>query len=575
LLTSLALRSLGLSTLVLCLIAPAAVAETLTFTPEADAYVDRSTPGTSYGDGYALVVDGRSRAHAYLRFDVRVPGDRPIVAAKLRLYQADTSASGGHVARVRARAWDEAMTWRTRPAINGRYAGRFGRVRPERWYELDVSRLLRRSRRISFGLWTNKVDGVKWRSRESSFAPQLVVEAKGRPPADGLTTIATSTFGSSDVTDYPSQHRLAKTATGRLLTVFGRHKSGVQLAWRDHRGGWETRTRGFTATGRLSAGTGTGDWPASIAVAADGRGDEHAWVVFAGRNSGVPGPLTLVRVSELDDPAGPSVGRPATLDPEHGAWRPDLAFERAPDGTFRGVVLWGRRGDEGGFETPVGWFTDVESDSPAMTAVTVLQASASGQRVGTLEPSPPGMRIAVRGPDGRAGVFAHPAGAPLTAWEGPGGSLPLVEWALSTPGMPTLFPAAAAFADGGLVLASESDSGDQTVSVQRFSPDGEPLPVELALTGYVDPTVATDGNRIWLLAVRVSDGYVISRQFTPGDGWTTSDRVEIGREGGGDHRSISPIRQVDSRLRFIVRGPLGGSGDSAAAVLGFQRKLAP
>ena len=558
------------------LIAPAAAAETLTFTPEADTYVDRSTPGTSYGDGYALVVDGRSRAHAYLRFDVRVPGNRrPIVAAKLRLYQADASATGGRVASVRSRTWDEAMTWRTRPAIDGRYAGRFGRVRPGRWYELDVSRLLRRPRRVSFGLRTNRVDGVKWRSRESSFPPQLVIEAKGRPPADGLTTVAPATFGSSNLTDYPSQHRLAKTAAGRLLTVFGRHKSGVQLAWRDHRGGWETRTRGFTATGRLSAGTGTGDWPASIAVAADSHGDEHAWVVFAARNSGVPGPLTLVRVSELDDPGGPSVGRPATVDSGHGAWRPDLAFERAPDGTFRGVVLWGRPGGDGGFETPVGWFTDLESDSPSLTAVTVLQASASGRRVGTLEPSPPGMRIAVRGPEGRAGVFAHPAGAPLTTWEGPGGGPPLVEWALSTPGMSTLFPAAASFADGSLVLASESDPDNHTVSVQRFSPDGDPRPVELALTGYADPTVATDGSRIWLLAVRVSDGYVITREFTPGGGWTTNDRVEIGREGGGNHRSISPIRQVDSRLRFIVRGPLGGDRDNAAALLGFQRTLGP
>jgi hypothetical protein len=75
--------------------------------------------------------------------------------------------------------------------------------------------------------------------------------------------------------------------------------------------------------------------------------------------------------------------------------------------------------------------------------------------------------------------------------------------------------------------------------------------------------------------VRESDGYVVSRQFIPELGWTELDTVEIGAEGGGGHRDPNLLRRIDGRLRFVVRGPGGTASTARAAVLSYQRPLAP
>jgi hypothetical protein len=71
--------------------------------------------------------------------------------------------------------------------------------------------------------------------------------------------------------------------------------------------------------------------------------------------------------------------------------------------------------------------------------------------------------------------------------------------------------------------------------------------------------------------IRASDGYVISRSFSAASGWSQSNAVEIGAEGGGNYAWPNVLRQADGRLRLIVRGPAGPSGQTA--VLAFQRAL--
>ena len=159
-------------------------------------------------------------------------------------------------------------------------------------------------------------------------------------PIDGLSEVAGPEFASSDPTYYSGNRRAAMTAGGRMLVVHGRHASGVQLAWRDPAGGWQRTTTGATADGSMLAGAGTGDRPASIAVAQDDDQAEHAWVVWGGQNSGSGTAVRMRRLSNLDSPDGPSVGPVVTIDEPGGggAYRPDLAFQRAGDGTMRGSV---------------------------------------------------------------------------------------------------------------------------------------------------------------------------------------------------------------------------------------------
>jgi hypothetical protein len=192
-----------------------------------------------------------------------------------------------------------------------------------------------------------------------------------------------------------------------------------------------------------------------------------------------------------------------------------------------------------------------------------LTSASSYKRWGTLVPTAAGMRVAARGPSGKLTIYSHDASNPLGSWT----------VGASGVGVADDGPAAVALDSGETLTATETNTTSHVVTVQRFSGSGAPAIPELRLTGYVQPTLATDGINAWLVMIRKSDGYVVSRQLTAGTLWDSSDRVEIGAEGGGNYAWPNAMRQTDGRLRFVVRGPVGGT--TRSAVLAFQRTLVP
>ena len=382
-------------------------------------------------------------------------------------------------------------------------------------------------------------------------------------PLDGLSQIADSVTGSSVPTYYASNHRVAVSAGGRQLAVYGRHEEGVQLVWRDPGGAWQTATRGELSDGLVLGGTGTGDWSASIALARDASGQEHAWVVWsAAATGGVSKPLQMRRLSSLDDPAGPRVGPIVTLDAAAaGPARPDIAFERAPDGSLRGCVVWTRLLSGTQYELVAAWFSDLSSDTPTLHDTTTLFVSTSATRNPTFAQSASGLRLVARLGSNRLQLLSHDAAAPLGTWSSSAAGVLTGS---------TSLPSAVSLASGDVLAAVESDTAAQVTTVQRFAAGGG-ASVDLQLSGYSMPTLATDGNRAWLVMIRRSDGVVVSRSFSPQGGWSQSDQVEIGAEGGGGYSWPNVLREADGRLRFIVRGPSGGQQRSA--VLAFQRLL--
>jgi hypothetical protein len=377
--------------------------------------------------------------------------------------------------------------------------------------------------------------------------------------ADGLSEVANSMTGSSDPTYYANNRRLAKTRAGRLLAVYGKHATGVQLAWRDPARSWQSRSRGEVSDGILLSGTGTGDWPASIVVAQDPSGTESAWVVWSRASFGTDRPVQFRRLSALDAPDGPIVGPIVTVDaPPLGAARADLAFEQLADGSLRGCIVWTRRVADSLSEVAAAWFTDLGSDVPVLHDFAVVVPAGGGARTATLIPTAAGLRVATPALSGHMQLFGHDTEAPLTEWWA--GARGVVVGSSSR-------PAAVATDAGDVIVAVEADVLSNTTSVQRFT--RSTVSDELNLTGYSMPSLATDGTSTWLVAVRRSDGYVISRTFAPGAGWSDSDRVEIGEEGGGGYAWPNLLRQVDGRLRLIVQGPSGAT--SRAAVLAYQR----
>jgi hypothetical protein len=537
-------------------------ADTLTFRPVADAYVNQGLPNTSYGTSTGAWVDGSPTCRTYLRFDVSGIGDSPIRSAKLRLYQRDASVEGGRVSGVSSTDWTEAITWNTRPAIDGPAVGSFGGVASGRWYEIDVTHLVQGEGAVSVGLDSTNGDGALWSSRESgATAPELVVEVDSAPVRDGVLEVAPPTVGSSEPTYFPTNRRLALTSGGRLLAVHGKHASGVQLAWRNPSGTWQTATTGATGSGALLSGTGTGDWAASIAVARDAAGAEHAWVVWGGPWAEKSAPVQMVRLSNLDDPAGPTVGPTITID--GAGFKPDIAFERTPSGESRGAVVWSKQTATNTVALNVSWFTELANDTPAIHDRATLFTSGSLARYGTLVPVQGGMRVSTKGKSDLARVFAHAVDASLTSWtEGASGGVRVP---------PAAYPAAAALSSGELLAAVETDTTTHVVTVQRFSAAGVPAPKEFEAAGYRRPSIATDGTNAWVVMERVADGALVSRAFTPATGWAPADTVEIGPDDDVTYSWPNVLRETDGRLRLLAAGR-AALGGASHAVLSFQRR---
>jgi hypothetical protein len=261
---------------------------------------------------------------------------------RLRLHQRDDAPTGGQVFAISNAAFNERMTWDVgRPNIDGPLLATIGEVVDDEVYEIELGpEAVSGDGAVAFALTSQNKDGARWSSREYSQAPpELFVEVADREPVDGLSQITDSTRGSSNPTYFTNSHRVAVTERGRLLAIHGRHATGVQLAWRDPGGTWETASIGAFLNGLVLTATGTGDWTASIALARDSQGAEHAWVVWAPPSYATTGALQLIRLSELDGRSGPSIDAKTTIgSPTAGTYRPDLAFERGPDGTMRGVV---------------------------------------------------------------------------------------------------------------------------------------------------------------------------------------------------------------------------------------------
>jgi hypothetical protein len=546
--------------------APPGPVDKFTFYSVADTYVDASLPSSSFGATASFWADSSPAKQAFTRFSVSGLAGRTIDDVKLRLYQVDAAPQGGRVFSISSNSWTESITWDTRPPIDGPQLGTFGQVAAGRWYEIDLGKIISGDAQLDLALDSLNSDGARWASRESPNAPMLVVTVERVPGLilDGPSTVIGPKGGSSDPTYFSSQHRLAITAGGRLLTVYGRHADGVQLAWRDPGGGWQTGSTGDVTDGRLLSRTGTGDWPASIVTAKDSSGQEHAWAVWARPSFTNVSGVSMRRLSDLDSRDGPTVGPVRTVEPaDTGKCRVDLGFETV-GGVQRGVLMWTQRAGTSLWAVATKWFTDLDTDTPAFTSEKVLFTGTGDQDArngsGTLIPTAKGIRAGVRDAAGRMRIYGHDIANPLNVWwAGTRGAF------IQNGGRVT----GVALASGALALTAESNVTQHVVTVQTFDSAGRNPKTKLNAAGLVQPSLATNGTDLYLLMIRRSDGFVVSTK-TIGSFWS-AHRVEIGAEGGGNYAWPNPVRQTDGRLRFVVRGP--AAGPTQNAVLAFQRTL--
>lgn len=476
---------------------------------------------------------------------------------------------------ISSNAWEETITWSTKPPVDGDQLASFGRVVAGRWHEVALGATsVPGNGLVSFALDSQNVDGARWSTREATRPPRLLVDVARVPGLvlDGLSRVAEDYVGSSDPTFFGSNHRLAMTAGGRLLTVYGRHATGVQLAWRDPGSGWQTLTRGDMVEGLLLSGSGSGDWPASIAVAKDPSGEEHAWVTYAGWSPTSTAPLRLRRLSDLDDPAGPVVGPSVTVPTSGGGnERVDLAFEVGPDGSARGCLTWLQHTTDATWDQSVTWFTDLTTDVPSFEPATVVIGATASGRYGTLTRTPAGMSLLIRNISGQLQMFRHQASAPLSSWQAGATGMGM---------SPSSVPSAAALYSGEVLAAVETATTVHNVKVQRFSADGMTATIVLELTGYRTPTIATDGTSAWLVmgsrerrirGLAPHDGNRLGRHRPGGDRagrWRQPQLAEPAPRGGratpagrarprdGERAELDPVLSAPRSDRRVTSDPV-------------------
>ena len=186
----------------------------LQFTAVDDTYVSQSQPTTAFGGNTQVqVVGGTSAKQAFLRFVVAgLPSGAVVSAAKLRLYVANDSTSGGMFYGIPAAGWSEATTWNTRPQINGSPLFTQGAAALKSVVEVDVASVVAGNGSYDFAIVApaKNTDTLGYAASEASSAstrPQLAITWQASPSAT-----ATPTPTAADATATPTAADATATA---------------------------------------------------------------------------------------------------------------------------------------------------------------------------------------------------------------------------------------------------------------------------------------------------------------------------------------------------------------------------
>ncbi len=175
-------------------VADAPAVETLTFTPEADTWVDASQPTTSFGTSSQMRVDTSPQSQAFMRFRIAGLAGRTVRGVRLRMFQRDASNVGARVFRMTSNSWLESMTWNTRPTIDGAQLAAFGAVAAGNYYEVNLGAgAITGEGLTSLGLDSTSGDGSTWGTREYTQKPQLLVDVERSTGNAAPTARATAT----------------------------------------------------------------------------------------------------------------------------------------------------------------------------------------------------------------------------------------------------------------------------------------------------------------------------------------------------------------------------------------------
>ena len=153
----------------------------VTFTATADATLKPSSPNSNDGGSSILTADGGPASKHVREFLVKftVSGltGHPVVNAKLRLFNTNSSDKGGSFYRCANSSWTEnGVTWNNAPAPDPTPIATLGSVSSSKWYEINVTPLITGDGTYTLRVKTTSNDNADYNSKEvAGKAPTLVV----------------------------------------------------------------------------------------------------------------------------------------------------------------------------------------------------------------------------------------------------------------------------------------------------------------------------------------------------------------------------------------------------------------
>lgn len=180
---------------------PAGAVATMLFYASNDSYVDLSAPNTNFDTANVLTVAGGPTRMSYVSFVVTGLTE-PVTHARLRMHTRDASYAGsptGGTVQQTTNNWVEtSLRADNRPAPVGAALSLFGQVRPNGWYEADVTPAVTGNMIVSFRISSTNPDGAYYDSRENfPYGPQLIVDT-GPPGSNGNVLLAAGDIATCD-----------------------------------------------------------------------------------------------------------------------------------------------------------------------------------------------------------------------------------------------------------------------------------------------------------------------------------------------------------------------------------------
>ena len=154
-----------------------AMPSSLTFSPDADTYVNATSPDSNYGGAMTFRLDSTPDVRAYVRFIVKGLAGMSIAHARMMIYSNQGSSLGFQIQSVADNSWGERTTnYGNAPALGGVLAAS-GPISAGSWVTIDLSAYITGEGMYTFGISTTSKSALSFPTRESGQdAPQLVID---------------------------------------------------------------------------------------------------------------------------------------------------------------------------------------------------------------------------------------------------------------------------------------------------------------------------------------------------------------------------------------------------------------